>query len=92
MQRRTALESAASHGGVSYGALPAQRLRAVLLGDLPSDAEQARIFQALSETPLYRLATLAREIGLPFAALDERFSALFGMSLEDAQQWKLGGH
>ncbi|MBA8911038.1 hypothetical protein [Methylorubrum thiocyanatum] len=92
MQRRTALESAAAHGGVSYGSLPAQRLRAVLLGDEPSDAERARIHQALSETPLDRLATLAREIGLPFAALDKRFSDLFGSSLEDAQQWKLGGH
>ncbi|MER2250550.1 hypothetical protein ABS772_11570 [Methylorubrum podarium] len=92
MQRRTALESAAAHGSVSYGALPAPRLRAVLLGDAPSEAERARIYQALSETPLDRLATLAREIGLPFAALDERFSALFGSSLEDAQQWKPGGH
>lgn len=92
MHRRTALESAAAHGGVSYGALPAPRLRAVLLGDAPSEAELARIHQALSETPLERLATLAREIGLSFEALDTRFHALFGISLEDAQQWKLCGH
>ncbi|WP_420962313.1 hypothetical protein [Brucella sp. IR073] len=92
MQRRTALESAAAHGGISYGHLPAERLRAILLGDEPTEAEKARVFQALSETPLYRLATLAREIELPFDALKERFSGLYGIELEDAQQWKHGGH
>jgi hypothetical protein len=92
MQRRTALESAAAHGGISYGHLPAERLRAILLGDEPTEAEKARVFQALSETPLYRLATLAREIDLPFDALKERFSDLYGVELEDAQQWKHGGH
>lgn len=90
--RRTALESTAAHGGTSYGKLPPQRLRAVLLGAEPTSAELARIFQALSETPLYRLATLAREIGLSYEDLDRRFIALFGTSLEDAQQWKHGGH
>ncbi|MFZ5672036.1 MAG: hypothetical protein ACOZAM_03630 [Pseudomonadota bacterium] len=90
--RRTALESAAAHGGTSYGALAPQRLQAVLLGAEPTAAESARIFQALSETPLYRLATLAREIGLSFEALDRRFTVLFGARLEDAQQWKHGGH
>lgn len=90
--RRTALESAAAHGGTSYGVLAPQRLRAVLLGAEPSAAEQAQIFQALSETPLYRLATLAREIGLSFEALERRFADLFGTSLGDAQQWKHGGH
>lgn len=92
MYQRTALESAAAHGGVSYGPLPADRLRAILLGDEPTQAELARVFQALSETPLYRLATLSREIGLPFDALKERFSHLYEISLEDAQQWKHGGH
>ncbi len=90
--QRTALESAAAHGGISYGYLPAERLRAILLGDEPAKEEFARVFQALSETPLYRLATLSREIGLPFNALNERFSILFGTSLEDAQQWKNGVH
>ena len=89
---RTALESAAAHGGVSYGHLPAERLRAILLGAEPSQAEMARVFQALSETPPYRLAVLAREIDLPYDALRERFQALFGTSLESAQQWTHGGH
>jgi hypothetical protein len=89
--QRTALESAASHGGVSYGHLPAQRLRAILLGDEPSRSEMAQVFQALSETPLYRLATLSREIDLPYDALNDRFVALFGTALEDAQQWTHGG-
>lgn len=90
--RRTALESAAAHGGTSYGTLLPQRLRAVLLGAEPTTAELAQIFQALSETPLYRLATLAREIGLSFKELDRRFIVLFGASLEGMQQWKHGGH
>ncbi|HTN98620.1 MAG TPA: hypothetical protein VL101_16715 [Nordella sp.] len=90
--RRTALESAAAHGGTSYGALTPQRLRAVLLGAEPTSAESARIFQALSETPLYRLATLAREIGLSYEGLDSRCFTLFGAGLEDTQQWKHGGH
>jgi AraC-like DNA-binding protein len=89
---RTALESAAAHGSTSYGHLSPQRLRDVLLGDQPDDAESARIFQALSETPLYRLATLARELDLSWDELDDRFRALFGMPLERAQQWTLGGH
>lgn len=92
MHQRTALESVASHGGVSYGYLPALRLRAILLGGEPTQAELARVFQALSETPLYRLATLSHEIGLPFEALNDRFVTLFGTTLEDAQQWKIGGH
>jgi hypothetical protein len=90
--RRTALESAAAHGSTSHGDLPAQRLRAVLLGAEPTSAELARIFQALSETPLYRLATLSCEIGLSYEDLDRRFTGLFGTSLEDAQQWKHVGH
>jgi hypothetical protein len=90
--RRTALESAAAHGGTSHGHLPAQRLRAVLLGAEPTSAELAQIFQALSETPLYRLATLSREIGVSYEDLDRRFMSLFGTGLEDAQQWKHGGH
>ena len=90
--RRTALESVAAHGGTSHGVLAPQRLRAILLGAEPTAAELARTFQALSETPLYRLATLAREIGLSFEALDRRFVVLFGAGLEDAQQWKHGGH
>jgi hypothetical protein len=90
--QRTALESAAAHGGVSHGHLSAQRLQAILLGDEPSQSERARVFQALSETPLYRLATLSREIGLPYDALNGRFMALFGTALEDAQQWTHGGH
>jgi len=89
---RTALESAAAHGGTSHGHLPAERLRDVLLGSEPTAAESARIFQALSETPLYRLATLAREIGLSIEELDRRFADLFDMPLEDAQQWTPGGH
>lgn len=90
--RRTALESAAAHGSTSYGELSPQRLRAVLLGAEPTSAESARIFQALSETPLYRLATLSREIGLSYEDLGRRFMTLFGTGLEDAQQWKHGGH
>jgi hypothetical protein len=89
---RTALESAAAHGGVSYGQLSAERLRAILLGDEPSQAEMARVFQALSETPSYRLAALSREIDLPYDALNDRFQALFGATLENAQQWTHGGH
>lgn len=89
---KTALESAAAHGSMSYGQLSPQRLRDVLLGSEPDAAESARIFQALAETPLYRLATLARELGLSLDELDDRFRALFGMPLEGAQQWTLGGH
>lgn len=89
---RTALESAAAHGGVSYGHMPAERLRAILLGAEPSEAEMARVFQALSETPSYRLATLSREIDLSYDALRDRFLALFGATLESAQQWTHGGH
>lgn len=92
VQQRSALESAAAHGGVSYGFLPAERLRAILLGSTPTDSERPQVYQALSETPLYRLATLAKEIDLPFEALDRRFEALFGQSSEDAQQWTPGGH
>jgi len=91
-QQRTALETAAAHGSVSYGDLPAQRLRAILLGEEPRQGELSRVFQALSETPLYRLATLAKEIGVPLDALNARFIGLFGVALEDAQQWKHGGH
>lgn len=90
--QHTALESAAAHGSTSYGKLSPERLRAVLLGAEPTSAESARIFQALSETPLYRLATLSREIGLSYEDLDRRFMALFGTGLKDAQQWNHGGH
>lgn len=89
---RTALESAAAHGSTSHGPLSPQRLRNVLLGSEPSAEESARIFQALSETPLYRLATLGRELGLSLEELDNRFSILFGIPLEKAQQWTPDGH
>ncbi|MEQ1954388.1 hypothetical protein [Mesorhizobium sp. CN2-181] len=92
MLRNTALESAAAHGSTSYGPLTPVRLHAVLRGSQPSRTELAAVYQALSETPLHRLATLAREIDLPFDALDERFTALFGKTLREAQQWNLGGH
>lgn len=89
---RTALESAAAHGSVSYGDLTPDRLLAVLLGEKPVGGEFSQVYQALSETPLHRLATLSREIGLPFEDLKDRFAELYGERLEDAQQWKNGGH
>lgn len=78
---RSALESVAAYGSVSYGVLPPARLRAVLLGEVPSAAERVQIHQALTETPPYRLATLARELDLSAMDLDLRFEQLFGRSL-----------
>ena len=92
MRLNTALESAAAHGSTSYGPLTPARLYAILHGGQPSRTELAAVYQALSETPLHRLATLAREIDLPFDVLDQRFTALFGKTLREAQQWNLGGH
>jgi len=89
---RNALESAAAHGSVSYGSLASERLRAILLGDEPTQAEFARVHQALTETPAFRLATLAREIGISFAELEKRFGELTGASLLQEQQWTPGGH
>lgn len=88
----TALESAAAHGSISYGPLTPARLYAVLHGGQPSSTELAAVYQAHSETPLHRLATLAREIDPPFDVLDQRFTALFGKTLKEAQQWNPGGH
>lgn len=66
---RSALESVAAYGSVSFGLLPPARLRAVLLGEVPSAAERVQIHQALTETAPYRLATLARELCISIADL-----------------------
>lgn len=89
---RTALESTAAHGSVSYGEIASERLRAILLGEEPAQDEFARVHQALTETPSFRLATLAREIGVSFAALEARFQELTGKPLLQEQQWTSGGH
>ncbi|MFG1270533.1 hypothetical protein V5F40_21525 [Xanthobacter sp. DSM 14520] len=84
---RTALESVAAYGSVSYGLLAPERLRAVLLGDVASPAERVQIHQALTETPPYRLATLARELAISSADLDRRVEQLFGHRLEETTPW-----
>jgi len=75
---RSALESVAAYGSVSYGVLPPARLRAVLLGEVPSAAERVQIHQALTETAPYRLASLARELCISIADLEQRTVQLFG--------------
>ena len=77
----TALESVAAYGSVSYGILPAARLKAVMLGEVPSDAESAQVYQALTETLTYRLLEMGREIGLDGHAFRERYSQLVGRPL-----------
>ena len=84
---RSALESVAAYGSVSYGVLPPARLRAVLLGEVPSAAERVQIHQALTETAPYRLATLARELDRSPVDLDLRFEQLFGRSPEEKTPW-----
>ena len=88
---RSALESVAAYGSVSYGTISPERMKAVLLGAVPSEAEGVRVHQALSETPLYRVCTLAKELGLSFTELDARAQALFGQSLEQMNRWTPGG-
>jgi len=88
--KNTALVSVARHGSVSYGRLAPERLAAILLGEVPDDGEWVRVHQGLSETPLYRLSTLAKEIGLSMEELNSRSIALYGKSLEDMNQWNIG--
>ncbi|WP_371348913.1 recombinase family protein [Ancylobacter sp. IITR112] len=77
----TALEAVAAYGSVSYGILPAARLKAVMLGEVPSDAESAQVHQALTETLTYRLLEMGREIGLDGHGFRERYSQLVGRPL-----------
>lgn len=77
----TALESVAAHGSVSYGMLPVPRLKTIMLGDMPSDAESAQVHQALTETPTYKLLEMGREIGLDGHGFRERYSQLIGRPL-----------
>lgn len=88
----TALESTAAHGSISYGLLAPSRLKAILLGDSPSPAESAQVHQALTETPPYRLATLAREVGLSHEEFRRRFASLTGTSFDQESRWTPGGH
>ena len=83
-RRMTMLEMYAHHGSTSYGPITAERLRSILLGDEPSDAERARAEQAVLEMPLHEARVLADELGITFAALDARAVALFGRGIEDS--------
>lgn len=79
--RSTALEAVAAHGSISYGILPAARLKAIMLGDTPSKAESPRVHQALTETPGYRLCSMARELGMDLNGLQRRYAQLTGQAL-----------
>lgn len=79
--RSTALEAVAAHGSISYGLLPAARLKAIMLGDAPSEAESAQVHQALTETLGYRLCSMVRELGMDLNGLQRRYAQLTGQAL-----------
>ena len=92
MDKFRTLKSLAAHGSISYGLLSPDRLKDVLLGQAPSAADLPKIEQAVTETPLASFYTLARELDVTFEMLDARARQLFGISLEEMQQWQPGGH
>lgn len=81
VRRSTSLEAVAANGSISYGILPADRLKAIMLGDAPSEAESAQVHQALTETQGYRLCSMARELGLDLEGLERRYMQLTGFAL-----------
>lgn len=79
----TMLEMYAHHGSISYGPITAERLRTILLGDEPTEAECVRAEQAMLEMPLHNAYDLAVELGIPCQTLDARAVELFKVTLED---------
>lgn len=74
----TVLAMYAQHGSCSYGEISAERLRAILHGDTPTDAERVRFEQAMLEMPADAVSDLAAEIGMTTAEIEERTIALCG--------------
>jgi hypothetical protein len=85
-RKMTRLECFAQHGSTSYGEISPDRLREILLGDDPQDGEEARVRQALLETPATGLHSnpaeeLAEELCLTLAQLDDRCVELTSQTL-----------
>ena len=76
--RMTVLAMYAQHGSCSYGEISAARLRSILHGDTPTDAERVRFEQAMLEMPADSVPDLAAEIGMAAAEIEERTIALCG--------------
>jgi len=64
----TVLAMYAQHGSCSYGEA---RLRAILHGDTPTDAELARFGQAMLEMPADSVPERAAEIGTTVAEMSK---------------------
>ena len=77
-KRMTVLAMYAQHGSCSYGEISAARLRSILHGDTPTDAERVRFEQAMLEMPADSVPDLAAEIGMTAAEIEERTIALCG--------------
>ena len=77
-KRMTVLAMYAQHGSCSYGEISAARLRSILHGDTPTDAERVRFEQAMLEMPADSVPDLAAEIGMTAAEIEERTIALSG--------------
>lgn len=77
-KRMTVLAMYAQHGSCSYGEISAERLRAILHGDAPTDAERVRFEQAMLEMPADSVPDLATEIGMTAAEIEARTMALCG--------------
>lgn len=52
-----------------------------MLGDAPSEAESAQVHHELTETPGYRLCSMARELGMDLNGLQRRYAQLAGQAL-----------
>ena len=77
-KRMTVLAMYAQHGSCSYGEISATRLRSILRGDTPTDAERVRFEQAMLEMPADSVPDLAAEIGMTAAEIEDRTIALCG--------------
>jgi len=77
-KRMTVLAMYAQHGLCSYGEISAARLRSILHGDTPTDAERVRFEQAMLEMPADSVPDLAAEIGMTAAEIEDRTIALCG--------------
>lgn len=77
-RRMTVLAMYAQHGSCSYGEISAARLRSILHGDTPTDAERVRFEQAMLEMPADSVPDLAAEIGMTAAEIEKRTIALCG--------------
>ena len=83
------IEVYALRGSISYGELTPTRLKEILLGASPADAEKASVFQSLVETDAVTLngtpaADLALELNLTLEELDARCIELTGKHLGEA--------